>query len=112
MSRTDAHAPFHVRIARGDVTADPCHAALHVTCDLPPLEATAPYGWRTTRCFWAFSYTGSGECPCVSCHGGALARAANRAGRRRDRAALTGARNAWRGGDRAAFDALVPPGRR
>lgn len=112
MSRTDAHAPFHVRYARGDLPAQPWHALIHQACDLPALEATARYEWRTTGCFWGFCYAGVNQCPCVNCHGGALARARNRAERHRDRAALSAALGAWRRGDGTAFDALVPPSRR
>ena len=112
MSRTDAHAPFHVRLARGDLDAQPCHAVIHDNCDLPELAATVRYPWRTTGCFWAFCYTGVNECPCPGCHGGPQARARNRTERHRDRAALGTALNAWRAGDDAAFDALTPPSRR
>jgi hypothetical protein len=111
LSRTDAHAPALVRLARGDLTSQPWHARGHDTCDLPDRAAVAGSPEQTTNCVWAFSYTGVGDCSCLSCHGGALARARNRAGRHRDRVALEAARGAWRGGDRTAFDALVPPGR-
>jgi pantetheine-phosphate adenylyltransferase len=56
LSRTDAHAPFYVRLARGDLSAQPQHARVHNACDLPDLEATVRYSWRTTGCFWEFSY--------------------------------------------------------
>ena len=111
MSRTDAHAPFHVRLARGDVSAQPRHSRIHHVCDLPALEGTVRYAWRTTGCFWAFFYTGVNECPCPNCHGGWQARARNRAERHRDHAALGKALDAWRGGDSTAFDALVPVSR-
>ena len=111
MSRTDAHAPFHVRLARGDVSAQPQHARIHDACDLPALEATVRYPWRTTGCFWVFFYTGVNECPCPNCHGGPRARARNRAERHRDRAALGTALDAWHRGDGTAFDALVSPSR-
>jgi hypothetical protein len=113
LSRTDAHAPFHVRIARGDITASPRHARIHDACDLPDQEATEPYPWRrTTGCVWEFFYTGVSECPCPNCHGGWQARANNRAERHRDHAALRQALDTWRGGDSAAFDALLFPSRR
>jgi hypothetical protein len=109
LSRTDAHAPSHIRLARGDLSARQWHAAVHDACDLPALEATVRYGKRTTGCYWAFFYTGVSECSCPSCHGGPQAHARNRAERHRDRAALHTALDAWRGGDDTAFDALVPP---
>jgi hypothetical protein len=112
LSRTDAHAPFHVRLARGDLSAQPWHACTHDACDLPDLEATVRYPWRTTGCSWGFFYAGVNECPCFNCHGGPQAHARNRAERHRDRAALSTALDAWCAGDDTAFDALVPPGRR
>jgi len=112
LSRTDAHAPFYVRLVRGDLSAQPEHARIHNACDLPDLEATVRYPWRATGCFWEFSYTGVNQCPCFNCHGGSQARARNRAERHRDRATLGTALNAWRGGDGSAFDAVVPPNRR
>ena len=110
MSRTDAHAPLRVRLARGDLPARPCHADPHDRCDLPGrLQAAHP--GPDTACAWEFCYAGVNACPCVSCHGGALARAGNRAGRRGDRAALKAALNAWRRGDITAFDAVAAPRR-
>ena len=108
MSRTDAHAPFHVRLARGDLSAQPWHACIHGACDLPALDATVPYPSRTTACIWVFFYTGVSECSCSSCHGGPQARARNRAGRHRDHSALGAALEAWRAGDSSASDALIP----
>ena len=81
MSRTDAHAPFYVRLVRGDLSAQPQHARIHHACDLPDLEATVRYPWRTTGCFWEFSYAGVNQCSCFNCHGGSQARARNRAER-------------------------------
>jgi hypothetical protein len=81
-------------------------------CDLPALAQTARFGWRATSCYWGFFYTGVNECSCTSCHRGPQGRARNRAERHRDRAALGVALNAWRGGDRTAFDALIPQSRR
>ena len=109
MSRTDAHAPIHVRLARGDLSAQAWHTHTDGDCDLPALEATARHALGATRCEWAFFYTGVNECPCYNCHGGPQARARNRVERHRDRAALSAALDAWRGGDSTAFDALVPP---
>lgn len=112
MSRTDAHAPIDIRLARGDLSAQPWHALPHDACDLPPLAEIARYRRRTTGCQWSFFYTGVGECPCTNCHGGWLTRARNRAERHRDRGAITVALAVWRGGDRSAFDTLIPPSRR
>ena len=116
MSRTDAHAPSRVRLARGDLPSRPYHAAPHDRCDLPDRrEAARYYGVRcdgpATSCVWEYCYAGVNDCPCITCHGGALARARHRAVRRDDRAALKEALKAWRGGDTIAFDAVVPPRR-
>ena len=70
------------------------------------------YPWRTTGCFWEFSFTGVNQCPCFNCHRGPQARARNRAERHHDRATLGTALNAWRAGDGTAFDAVIPPNRR
>lgn len=112
MSRTDAHAPVPVRIARGDLSAVPSHARGHDVCDLPPRREIARDPEQASGCVWKFFYTGVHECSCLNCHGGGLARARNRVERHRDHAELGTALHAWRGGDRDAFDALVAPGRR
>lgn len=68
MSRTDAHAPFHVRMVRGEVVSYPLHDCAGRECDLPDLV----YGWadqRGRRCRWAWSFTGQNWCPCWMCHG-------------------------------------------
>lgn len=66
MSRTDAHAPFHVRVARREVAVVPVHRCASRDCDLPDL---AP-GWADAchRCRWEFTYTGRGICSCWMCH--------------------------------------------
>ncbi|WP_162625490.1 hypothetical protein [Mycolicibacterium llatzerense] len=68
MSRTDAHAPFAVRMLRGEVA----HHAVHLCdgdparCSLPDLEA----GWTTGPglCRWEWTYTGHNWCSCWMCH--------------------------------------------
>lgn len=67
MSRTDAHAPFHVRVVRREVATRPVHrCAGHDECDLPELVP----GWVDTRhrCRWEYTYTGRGVCSCWMCH--------------------------------------------
>jgi hypothetical protein len=103
---------FHVRLARGALSAQPRHAAPHDQCDLPDRPEAASCQGPGTSCTWEFSYTGVNACPCITCHGGALARARNRTGRHGDRAALKVALSSWNRGDASAFDAVVPPGRR
>lgn len=67
MSRTDAHAPFRVRLARREVAARPVHRCADSECDLPDLDP----GWsigRIGRCYWEFVYTGTNVCSCWMCH--------------------------------------------
>ena len=67
MSRTDAHAPFHVRVARREVAVIPDHrCADGGECDLPGLVP----GWTDTRhrCRWQYTYTDAGVCSCWMCH--------------------------------------------
>ncbi|MBN7296617.1 hypothetical protein [Mycobacteroides abscessus] len=67
MSRTDSHAPFRVRVARGEVAVRAVHRCAGRDCDLPDL---AP-GWsigRIGRCYWQWFFTGRGVCSCWMCH--------------------------------------------
>jgi hypothetical protein len=57
MSRTDAHAPSRVRLARGDLPSRPYHAAPHDRCDLPDRrEAAGYYDGKATSCVWEYLY--------------------------------------------------------
>jgi hypothetical protein len=78
LSRTDAHSPFWVRLARGELAVHPEHAHPHPVCDLPetPADAVRPYG--VTKCHWALHYTGINVCSCWMCHAGPQHRHANR----------------------------------
>ncbi|GAA4195542.1 hypothetical protein GCM10022219_20770 [Microbacterium oryzae] len=100
MSRTDAHVPIHIRIARGDLAATAHHDHASGECDLPPRHDVA-HDWRpVTRCQWRFAFTGIYVCSCEMCHEGR----AHRAERRRSRhTATSDARLAvrrWNTGDR------------
>lgn len=89
MSRTDAHAPFRVRLARGELAARPVHACADRDCDLPDRPPARWYpGCAPTHCHWEFHYTGVGVCACQMCHGGADNRAENRRRRRRSKVYL------------------------
>lgn len=78
MSRTNAHAPMPVRLARGELAARPWHApGCGAACDLPTRTQSEP----RTSCYWTFAFTGIYVCSCAMCHGGP----SNRADRRRDR---------------------------
>jgi hypothetical protein len=67
MSRTDAHTPYRVRVARHEVTVRAVHRCAGGECDLPPLDP----GWtigRIGKCHWQFTYTGVNVCNCWMCH--------------------------------------------
>lgn len=63
MSRTDAHAPFHVRAARREISVVAVHYCGGHRCDLPDRSADG-----RTRCYWQFVFTGRGVCSCWMCH--------------------------------------------
>lgn len=94
VSRTDAHAPFHVRIARREVAVIPVHRCPGGECDLPDLVA----GWvdARSRCYWQFTFTGRYICSCWMCHWH------RRPGQRCAvvRAQLRAAAREWNGGER------------
>ncbi|SHR63612.1 Uncharacterised protein [Mycobacteroides abscessus subsp. massiliense] len=94
MSRTDAHAPFHVRAARREATVVPVHRCAGRECDLPELDP----GWSIGRigcCYWEFAYTGVSVCSCWMCHWHRR-REARRAAVRTE---LRGAARDWNGGE-------------
>ncbi|OBF43958.1 hypothetical protein A5719_01870 [Mycolicibacterium peregrinum] len=68
MSRTDAHTPYRVRVARREVAVRAVHrCAGRDACDLADLYP----GWTTGHigyCYWEFLYTGRGVCSCWMCH--------------------------------------------
>ncbi len=67
MSRTDAHTPYSVRVARREVTVRAVHRCAGRVCDLPALDP----GWSTGRigrCCWEFAFTGTSVCCCWMCH--------------------------------------------
>jgi hypothetical protein len=112
LSRTDAHRPLWVRLARGDLAAEAEHASDHAVCDLPDHPPVKWEGWLpTTRCNWTLHYTGTNICSCSMCHAGPQHRQESRNHRHRDRIALQAALGRWTGGDEAAFDELAPPSR-
>lgn len=91
MSRTDAHAPFDVRVARREISVVPVHRCAGRECDLPDRSTC-----RVGRCYWAFMFTGTNVCSCWMCHWH------HRPQDRRSavRARLRDAARAWNGGDR------------
>lgn len=67
MSRTDAHAPFAVRVARREVADRPVPRCAGSVCDLPDVVP----GWEPRRgaaCYWQWFFAGHGICPCWMCH--------------------------------------------
>jgi hypothetical protein len=67
MSRTDAHTPRRVRVARREIAVRAVHRCAGGECDLPALDP----GWtigRIGRCYWEFVYTGTNVCSCWMCH--------------------------------------------
>ncbi len=103
MSRTDAHTPLHVRLARGDLASTAIHDHRDgQECDLP----ARPESWcePIPRCRWEFTFTGTRICSCWMCHAGAENRQERRNSRHSGKAQLASARRSWRGGDVAAFD--------
>lgn len=112
MSRTDAHAPLWVRLARGELAVEAIHAADHVSCDLPQRPPTKWDGWLpATKCYWSFRHTGTNVCSCSMCHAGPQHRQDNRNQRHHDRTRLATALKHWHGGDEHAFDDDAAPHR-
>lgn len=108
LSRTDAHAPLWVRLARVELAAEAIHAPDHVDCDLPARPPAIRPPWRpTTKCYWTFRYTGTAICSCWMCHSGWEARRSNRIARQRHRVSARAALRRWRQGDEDAFDDLT-----
>lgn len=67
MSRTDAHTPFRVRVARRELAVRAVHRCAGRDCALPDVGP----GWtigRIGRCYWEFRYTGTNVCSCWMCH--------------------------------------------
>ncbi|MGV0675711.1 hypothetical protein ABQE62_05895 [Mycolicibacterium fortuitum] len=67
MSRTDAHTPYRVRVARREVSVVPVHRCAGSVCDLPDLDPAWTIG-RIGRCYWEFVFTGTEVCSCWMCH--------------------------------------------
>lgn len=85
MSRTDAHVPLAIRVARGDIPRAEIHDHTDGVCDLP--EPYSPDAWRhgDGHCHWTWVWDGHGLCPCTMCHCGDLNRRERRADRQRTR---------------------------
>ena len=91
MSRTDAHVPLRIRVARGDIGRAEVHDHSDGVCDLPdPFEPGALWG-GSGRCHWEWLWDGHAVCSCRLCHGGPELRRERRADRRRARRELRAA---------------------
>ena len=98
MSRTRAHAPIHVRVARRELAAEANHNHTTGLCDLPAREH-AVRNWRpATRCYWRFVYTGTPVCSCELCHAGRQRRHERRADRHQAARDARAAARRWNGG--------------
>lgn len=99
MSRTHAHVPLRIRVARGDLDRVEVHDHTSGICDLPnpfDLDALQPgHG----HCHWTWLWDGRGVCPCQLCHGGEANRRERRAERQRVRHELNDAARYWQAGD-------------
>ncbi len=110
MSRTDAHCPLPVRVARRDVAAEAVHDHRFGGCDLADRSVYVREWLPSARCSWQWRYTGVKVCSCSLCHGGPWRRVDARRARHNDRRSLAARLSAWRGGDDWAFDDdLTPP---
>jgi len=67
VSRTDAHTPHRVRVARREVAVVPVHRCAGHDCDLPGVDPCWTIG-RIGLCHWEFTYTGTNVCSCWMCH--------------------------------------------
>lgn len=95
MSRTDAHVPLRIRVARGDISRAEVHDHTDGVCDLP--EPFDPDSWSSRRghCHWTWLWDGHGLCPCEMCHGGDTNRRERRADRQQSRRELRDAATRW-----------------
>jgi hypothetical protein len=95
VSRTDAHVPLRVRIARGDIGRAEVHDHTHGACDLPdPFHPDAMQP-QVFGCHWVFVWTGTPVCSCWMCHGGDELRRERRNERHRIRRELRAERDRW-----------------
>lgn len=67
MSRTDAHTPYRVRVARREIAVRAVHRCADRECDLPDFDPDWTIG-RIRCCYWEFVYTGTSICSCWMCH--------------------------------------------
>ncbi|WP_156759147.1 hypothetical protein [Microbacterium karelineae] len=96
MSRTDAHTPLHVRVARGDIGHVEHHDHVDGSCDLPSAKDEIAFrGWLRTRCRRKWVFDGTRVCSCEMCHVGSARRAERRRSRQAARRDARAAVHAW-----------------
>lgn len=88
MSRTDAHVPHWIRVARGDIPRTEDHDHTDGVCDLPDPFDPAAWASRSGHCHWTWLWDGHRWCSCEMCHCGDLNRRERRADRQRVRRQL------------------------
>nr|WP_300146568.1 hypothetical protein [Propionicimonas sp.] len=88
MSRTYAHVPLRVRVARGDIARTEVHDHSNGVCDLPDPYDRDALSRSHGHCHWTWVWDGHGLCPCNMCHGGDSSRQERRADRQRVRREL------------------------
>lgn len=104
MSHTDAHVPFRVRIARGDLTAIAVHDHTDGACDLPA-RSHIEHSWlNQTACRWQWVYDGTNVCSCELCHEGTAHRRQRRRTRHAIRESLHTAVHRWNTGTEDPLD--------
>lgn len=99
MSRTDAHAPFFIRVARGDVARREAHEHADGMCDLPDSYDPDALWQGRGHCHWEWIFAGHYFCSCEMCHGGTRLRAERRADRQRTSRILRVAADRWNAGE-------------
>lgn len=108
MSRTDAHVPLRVRVARGDIARAEVHDHTNGMCDLPETNDRDAPRQRRGHCHWTWLWDGHGPCPCETCHGGHANRRERRADRQRVRRELDDAVRRWNTKGNDAIDTPHP----
>jgi len=88
VSRTDAHVPLRVRVARGDIGRVEVHDHTDGVCELPGAFELDALSEGRGHCRWAWRWDGHAVCSCWMCHGGSELRRQRRADRHRSRREL------------------------
>jgi len=99
VSRTDAHAPLRIRLARGEVSRIEVHDHTDGVCDLPDLyDPNQVWHFGGGHCRWDWLPDGHGLCSCGLCHCGEVRRRARRLERQQTRRDLRATVLEWNAG--------------